>query len=157
VAGAQQKHSTRYTQRAKPIGREELCKVARLLRLEAWRIWLATLGTDFDLVGVRRRRDVEMGIETVVVEAKAVLHEKNIQHAINQLYFRRHFFNRVYIATRGDSVWYALALVPNQFGVIDVSSMTIVRDSKLFVGGYHRYLKLSLLASRGGRGRELLT
>ena len=154
---ARRRRSAGSVPRAKPIGRAELFEIARLLRLESWAVWVEALGTDLDLVGVRSCRGVEMGIETVVVEAKAALHERNIQHAINQLYFRRHFFNRVYIATRGDSVWYALALVPNQFGVIDVSSMTIVRDSKLFVGGYHRYLKLSLLASRSGRGRELLT
>jgi len=124
--------------RAKPITAEELAEVARLLRLDAWEIRLEILGTDLDLVGVRISRS---DVETIVVEAKAMLHEGNIQHAINQLYYRRHFFNRVYLATRGDSVWLALALIPDIFGVIDVSARSVVRESRLFRGAYHDYVK----------------
>ena len=135
------KNRRRRGYRPKPVTMEELARTAKLLGLRAWAVRVRILGTDMDLMGVRGRKE----IESVVVEAKAVIHEGNIQHAINQLHFRKHFFNRVYVATRGDSVWYALALVPDCFGVIDLSAMRVVRESRMFLSTGAEYLKRFLL------------
>ncbi len=128
--------------RAKPVPYTKLQQIAELLKLDRAWIRIDMLGTDIDVLGLRRVGD---DFATYAVEVKATLHEKNAFHAIRQLDFRANFFNYVYLAVPSTDVYYALMIVPLEYGVIDLSNMTVVRKSKRFEGHFHRFMKMYLV------------
>ena len=84
--------------------------------------------TDLDVVGLDYNYDVVVG------EVKTRLHEDNYIHAIRQLDFRRHIANRVYLAVPERDVYFALAVIPQEYGIIGIAGRQayIVKKSKLF-------------------------
>jgi len=97
--------------------------VARTLALEAFIVGVRVPGTDLDLVGIRDE-------SIVVAEVKRRLGPWNIDRAVLQLDFRRLLSHETYLAIPKEDVWYALAMIPSQYGIVSFSRDGVARIAR---------------------------
>lgn len=95
-------------------------------------------GTDIDFLAYDDVND-----ELIAVEVKTKVDEENIDKVILQLDFRRHIANRVYLAVPERDVYYALMMVPIEYGVLGVRGyeVSVYRRSRFFNPSNARWLK----------------
>ena len=119
--------------------------VAEVLGLTNFFVDMKLRETDLDIAGYNSYTN-----EVHIAEIKSKLTQHNVQHAINQLCFREKLANRVWLVVPQKYVYYALALVPNRYGIISYRSgkVFIWRESKKFTGVYRTLVLIKVLGKQ---------